>query len=463
MPCVDTSNCTAKSTINHTLFLEKYIKSVKFTGASNESVLFDVNGDITSGAYNIYSVASIKTRKKFKKIGQWSLQTKKVIMLNQSKQINGEVISSQCSSICMPGYYPIIHLDNHCCWKCIPCPEVYYKVRKGQHKCTKCTDYGISDYSRTKCAVSENNFSEVKSRMAIGIYILASIGVVLSSIVIHSFIKYRKTPMVLSSNITLSFIQLIAHLLLYIHIAIYVFKDTRDICTAKSFMLGTLLVIIISVTTVKTRILVKVFNHKHRTSKSKVMKTKSFGFLTITLATIFIILLNVLLHQVKPITITSYINKSSFTVEDRCNITLHYLLQAIYILVLQFSTGVQAFRARKLPENVNEAKYISFTMFSSALVIILAMPILGSTTTKESSHFAVSVMVFVINSLFLGILYGYKLRIMWFHPEINNKTAFKREIFGSAHSLLLSDSVNSSYILGTRASRDNNKNRVQYC
>ena len=327
MQCEDAGNCTTQPIINHTIFLEKYLKTVKFNGVDNITIQFDGNGDVTSGIYHIYSIVRNEEGNKFESIGTWSLETKDVKMISQDKLINGETIVSKCSDICMPGHRPIIHLDNPCCWKCISCPEGSYKSKKGQQKCVKCNNFAISNPNKTRCILLKNTFPGFSSSMAIIIYLMSSTGIVLCSFTIFSFYRYRNTAVVSSSNIKLSSIQLAAHFFLYILILVHLFEDTHIMCTLESLCSSILFVIIISVTTVKSTVLVRIINSRYQVSTNHIEKTVFGGIFIVALLVIINILINVVLHEFKPITITSNINKDIFTVTEECDMRLSYAVK----------------------------------------------------------------------------------------------------------------------------------------
>ena len=87
-------------------------------------------------------------------------------------------------------------------------------------------------------------------------------------------------------------------------------------------------------------------------------------------------------------------------------------------------------------------------MFSSALVVVLVIPIVGSMTILESKHLTLAVAVFVINSLTLGIIYGHKIVIIWIFPGKNIIGYFRREI-GVTNNIALTDAaITHNYIRG---------------
>ena len=70
------------------------------------------------------------------------------------------------------------------------------------------------------------------------------------------------------------------------------------------------------------------------------------------------------------------ITEESYAVYHDCRNTLAtYTANITYVLILGIICGIQCFRGRKIPEEFNEAKYISYATFLSTVAICLSIPI----------------------------------------------------------------------------------------
>ena len=391
--CDELFNCTYPNTINHTVFISKYLQKVKFKGVNNESIFFDNNGDITFGTFKLYTINYVNGKSSFKQFAKWSSNKNNINVLTNQTNINKETIKSQCSGICKPGHYKKVHKHKRCCWDCLPCATGFYQSSSGQELCKKCPYMAIPNLHKTECIQLTQSYIHKDSYSAIAIYLLTSVGIVLCCITMRAFIRYKETPIVRSSNFRLSFMQLAAHIILYMSLPLFVLKDTEVVCTVRIFSSIVCMATILSVTFVKTSFILKIFCNTVHQTQQEVRYMKTSAYTAVAVLSISPALIQVVLLQWKPIKTTVNINPSAAEIEETCETEVHYGFQVIYYIVLQLLCGVQAFRARNLPSNYHEALYISFAMFSSAIVLILTIPIVGSMADAKSKYTALSMML----------------------------------------------------------------------
>ena len=459
--CINSTNCVLPVVFNHTLFRENYIKNVKFKGVHDHPVQYDRNGDITSGVFHLHTINNTAHgNSSFVQIGEWNTNNG-LIIRNDYTDINGR-IKSQCAEICDIGYYSVLHLSKPCCWICVPCPSGSYKSHRGLGKCQRCPSNAISDVGRTKCLLMARLYIHSDDTIAITMYVSTVIGVMMCVFIAFTLIRHRTTPIVRSCNLRLSMVQIMAQMMLYLSTILYVPKDTVPICTARIFISGICLPMIVSVTVIKTRSILKVFINTVRLDVHDIKRIKTSGYVGMILLSIFPSLLHVLLLQAKPIDMIIKINVAKEVIEEYCgNTYTHYIVQVIYVILLQVVCAVQAFKARNLPESYHEAGYISFGMFSSTLVLILIIPIIDSMTDINSKYAAFSLMVMLANTLLLLILYGYKIKFIWMQPNLNSAKQFPRPVIKTdiRYKQASDASITSKYIAGEIALIDSAKNQ----
>jgi len=87
-------------------------------------------------------------------------------------------------------------------------------------------------------------------------------------------------------------------------------------------------------------------------------------------------------------------------------------------MILIILCTVQAVKARKIPENFNEAKYIGFTMYSTCIVWLAFIPIFFGTNHDYQVQISSLVMcVSVSATVALCLLFGPKMYLVMLHPE----------------------------------------------
>ena len=188
-------------------------------------------------------------------------------------------------------------------------------------------------------------------------------------------------------------IQLFSHLVLFVSPIMFIHDDTKVKCTVRTYLIGALFVLIIGTTLVKVVHIVGVFRLKHKLSRFEIRKRKTKKvvlLLTVILieASIIAIMLNY-----KPISIIEEIDSSEFTAYKDCNSDVHFIVQVAYILLLQIICGIYAFLGRKLPAKYNEAKYMSFAMFTSTITMVIAIPLAYSIKETDRNKFLKSVKI----------------------------------------------------------------------
>ena len=100
----------------------------------------------------------------------------------------------------------------------------------------------------------------------------------------------------------------------------------------------------------------------------------------------------------------------------------------IYVMCLQILCGIQSFRGRNLPGKYNEAKYISFAMFQSTILLILSLLLRKNIQKLEDSLLVQSCLLVFANLSILITLYGYKLLVVLFRPAENTLNVFRKRV-----------------------------------
>ena len=105
---------------------------------------------------------------------------------------------------------------------------------------------------------------------------------------------------------------------------------------------------------------------------------------------------------------------------------LHITL-LVFVLFLALFCTYFAYRARKLPENFNEAKFIGFAMFGFCLCWLAFIPAFYD-TKGANKELIFSTTVFVSGFCVLSIMYFPKLRFILCFPEQNRPEVFRANI-----------------------------------
>lgn len=427
------SPCNATPIFDHGYFNEFFLKNITFESLLNKTVRFNKNGDVTSASFYLYSVASKKSEARFVNIAMWSSDAN-FTYLDPTLYLLSKSVHSKCADSCKAGFYPIYHGSKSCCWTCVACPLNYMKTT-GASECTKCPDQQVSNMKRTRCVVLNVEALHYDSNEAYVMYVFVLLGISTTAWFIVTFIKFKHTPVVRSSNFELSLTQLSTHLLLFACPLLFLHDDSKLKCTVRVYMSCLLVVIILSITLVKITHILGIFKLMYIQTKAQVFQRKSKELLIIAAAVFMQICLAVGSFVFSPIEVIDDRRVEEYKIYKKCNDTEHLLLQVVYILLLQIICGVQAFRGRNLPSKYNEAKYLAFAMFSSTLLVGVTFPLYMSMTTVTKVQLLLGMVMIVSNFLILTISYGFKIFVVWFRPDQNSLNKFRRNRMKSVISL----------------------------
>ena len=331
-------------------------------------------------------------------------------------------ISSVCSEICEPGYSAYFIVPT-CCWQCVRCPPNYFKGGKGLHRCSKCNKTSDTDANRTRCIEFTYKNFKISGNTTTIVICLSSIGGIFSAFFIGIFFLYRDTPIVRSSNMTLSMFQLALHLILNAHLVAASFEQFTYMCHIHSITGAYILKLIMVIYIIKTNQLLAIFKSMVKLKRSFFSKVREIIFPTVYLT--INIFITVMLHEYVHLTLRIQENKDIFLREIYCDLSTNFYVDLALIMTLTLVCSIQAFRARSLPANYNEMKYIFLGMFTSSVLLCLSIPLHISNSTTGNQILVESVVFYVINIALLTIMYGYKISIILFQKEKNTLKSFR--------------------------------------
>lgn len=416
------------STINNENLLSFMHRRDNFVLPDSSLVIdFDVNGDVK---VNKYQLLYLRNRKKIN-IGVWDGKEKLLEYINESilwsnyKSKNQTKPKSTCAYPCKPGTYKYEPMSI-CCWECIPCPQDAISTQVDANQCTTCQETQTSNSEHTKCLPLQNKALTLTSEISRPLLGLSALGIMLTFIVMICFFKYWNTPLVKSSSREMSLIQLISMVILFSLPVLDMLPLTTYLCILKTIIFGIFHTLIIAFIFTKTYRLFKVFQPARFTKVSKyfhnryqVLPSIALVFLQMAVFTVW--------YSVHLPSVTLFVDRSGGSYVYYCDYheqLLHYAIVG-YIILMSLLTGYMGFRARKLPSNFNEAQFIWLAMFTSCLawICFYALHLSAKQWDKPLIFLYVNL---VSTFVMLAILYGYKLRILLFYPQLNSQEHFSK-------------------------------------
>ena len=336
------------------------------------------------------------------------------------------------SKNCLEGFYPIYKGADKCRWICIFCESGFYKSTAGQGKCLLCNpSTSLTNANRTKCLPFDYQYYQVKGKYSSIVKLLATLGFLYSLSFLVIFVRYRNTPVVKSSNVPLTFTQIVLHVSQSCQILLTLMKQNRTVCLLHSVTSGNALKLIIAIWMIKTNQILSVFR-----ATSKVKRKRFVKLSEIAVPSIFIIcniLMNVAILTQSSFQFGIYEITSAFVRLKYCKMSSYFYIDSTAVIFLSIICSIKAFHGRHLPSNYNEMKYIFLSMFTLSMQLALSL-ILHANFQREGIVMLVDSILLQFSCLsVLSITYGYRVYIILFQRHKNTTAVFRAKLFERIH------------------------------
>uniref|UniRef100_A0A8C1K309 Extracellular calcium-sensing receptor-like n=1 Tax=Cyprinus carpio TaxID=7962 RepID=A0A8C1K309_CYPCA len=412
--------------------LVHYLQKVNFTTGFGDNVSFDKNGD----ALAIYDVLN------WQPSSDGSIAVHRVGVVNEGVA-TGMVLTldkdaiywnfetkkpprSVCSESCLPGTRRATRKGLPvCCFDCLPCGDGDISNTTDAIECTVCPEDFWSNPDKDQCVPKEVEFLSYEEPLGISLTSASLLGACFCALVMVIFAFHRNTPIVRANNSELSVLLLLSLKLCFLCVLLFIGRPVLWTCQLRHAVFGISFVLCVSSILVKTMVVIAVFKSSRPEGKGAM---KWFGaiqqrFTVLVLTALQVVICAVWLSTASP---TPHKNnqdtRSKIVYECAIGSVAGFSLLLGYIGLLAAISFLLAFLARNLPDNFNEAKFITFSMLIFCAVWIAFVPAYVSSPGK----YAVAVEIFAILASSFGLLvaiFAPKCYIILLHPERNTKNA----------------------------------------
>ncbi|XP_023691667.2 glutamate receptor, metabotropic 6a isoform X5 [Paramormyrops kingsleyae] len=268
--------------------LLKYIRSVNFNGSAGTGVLFNENGD-APGRYDIFQYQlSNTTNPGYKVIGQWTNNLRLNVEEMQWSGGDQQIPDSVCSFPCKPGERKKMVKGVPCCWHCELCDGYQYQL--DEFTCEGCPFNMRPTQNRTSCRPTPIIKLEWHSPWAIIPVFLAILGILATSFVVVTFIRFNDTPIVRASGRELSYVLLTGIFLIYFITFLMIAEPDTAVCAFRRLLLGLGTCISYSAMLTKTNRIYRIFEQgKKSVTPPKFISPSSQLVITFVLISVQII------------------------------------------------------------------------------------------------------------------------------------------------------------------------------
>ncbi|XP_031152349.1 extracellular calcium-sensing receptor-like [Sander lucioperca] len=403
------------------------LKKVNFS-RNGYDVSFDANGDPVARYELVNWQKSESGSIELVTVGQYdaSLPVGQKFQINRNLTwVDGgtQVPVSVCTDSCPPGTRKVLQKGKPiCCYDCILCPEGEISNATDSPGCFPCPKEFWPNAERDTCLPKPVEFLSYNEVLGIILAAFSVGGACLAIITATVFYRHRTSPIVRANNSELSFLLLFSLTLCFLCSLTFIGAPSEWSCMLRHTAFGITFVLCMSCVLGKTIVVLMAF--RATLPGSNVMKW--FGPPQQRMAVVSFTLIQVLICTIwlglsPPFPMKNLtIYKERIILECALGSAIGFWAVLGYIGLLAVFCFVLAVLARKLPDNFNEAKLITFSMLIFCAVWITFIPAYLSSPGK----FTVAVEIFAILASSFGLIlciFAPKCFIILFKPEKNTK------------------------------------------
>jgi len=295
-------------------------------------------------------------------------------------------------------------------WFCKKCPSDAYKDFVGDGRCIPCPNLMVPTLRQDSCFDPYTlNFNGVQQRIVKVCIAFSTSSAFLSVFILSTFVYYRKTPLIRTSDLKTVFLHLILLLLTFVMFPVVFFsRPSLPVCTLRPFMVTVLCSSSVSIMLIKTNRILSIINAKLRISREEMKKRSFFNVSLVALFNaIGVSIAYVAMHNHSP-SIKIVLNHQLLIRDVTCSNNFHVNLQI-------------------------------FATFTTTMVYISTIPIYFFLTIESDRPTLQCFIIVSTNIVHLILLYGKRTFMIYFQPGKNTRNYIQSQM----HKNTVLDEINS--------------------
>ncbi|XP_033648059.1 extracellular calcium-sensing receptor-like [Asterias rubens] len=340
--------------------------------------------------------------------------------------------SGVCKSPCPPGSRKVSRDGLPvCCYECTECPEGSFTNTTGELLCTECPQGTWSNENRTSCDPKTADLLQWNEPVTIIVMCICVVGWIATSIMLITLCAHHNTAIVRASNREISYCLLTLLLVAFLEPLLYIGMPVTWSCNFRIALHSLSNTGVLAIFVVKTRRILDVFDTTWRgfSLRSRLRRTGLQVLLILVMILIQGTVVAVYL-VIRPSKVLLDQDISNSKVYAQCDSeVLAFVVMYTYNAILSCVCFVFSFRARKIPENFHETRYITVTMLFYMVIWVVSLPTYFSTTGKLQALMQI-ISVLLTNYMILGFMFVPKFYIIFITPERNTTQSIREQACG---------------------------------
>ncbi|XP_076315691.1 metabotropic glutamate receptor 3-like [Tachypleus tridentatus] len=403
-----------------------YLQKIKFIDENGKPFRFLPSGDAPP-RYSIINFQQRSGNYTWRNVGHYILGEDGEVDLElhedelKFKQHHPGFPQSFCSEPCRRGQKKLQREGDTCCWLCTNCSE--YEYLEDEYTCRNCPWGTLPNDKKTECIDIQEQFLNFTNPWAIGTMGFAGLGILLSVFMALVFWAYGDTPIIKAAGRELSYLLLFGIFLSYTMTFVIVAKPTSWTCGLTRFFLGFCYTLCYASIVTKTNRIARIFTQRRQKPCRKPRYTSPRSQLVITaiLVSVEVIITTLWLLYDRPTVSHIHPTRKENILICRGSDKPSYLIGLIYPFVLIGFCTVYAFKTRKCPDGFNEARYLTFTNYTTCVIWLAFLPLFVLSTSTTIRAVTLSFLFSLSGSVQVACLFAPKVYIALLKPEKNTK------------------------------------------